>query len=115
MLLKLLQHNLNAYRGAENMDQDMNGIPDPIEIGKQALEQQKINSDIATKQLELNNKRREIEQKREAENKKIQLEKDRMKHETELQRMSDKAAMDREKLKAKTALRNKVVGESKSK
>ncbi|UVX35247.1 MAG: hypothetical protein [Bacteriophage sp.] len=38
-----------------------------------------------------------------------------MKHETELQRMSDKAAMDREKLKAKTALRNKVVGESKSK
>lgn len=112
---KITIAQLNAYRGAENMDQDMNGIPDPIEIGKQALEQQKINSDIATKQLELNNKRREIEQKREAENKKIQLEKDRMKHETELQRMSDKAAMDREKLKAKTALRNKVVGESKSK
>ena len=112
---KITVAQINAYRGAENIDQDMNGIPDPIEIGKQALEQQKINSDIATKQLELNNKRREIEQKREAENKKIQLEKDRMKHETELQRMSDKAAMDREKLKAKTALRNKVVGESKSK
>lgn len=112
---KITVAQLNAYRGTENMDQNMNGIPDPIEIGKQALEQQKINSDIATKQLELNNKRREIEQKREAENKKIQLEKDRMKHETELQRMSDKAAMDREKLKAKTALRNKVVGESKSK
>lgn len=112
---KITVAQLNAYRGAENVDQDMNGIPDPIEIGKQALEQQKINSDIATKQLELNNKRREIEQKREAENKKIQLEKDRMKHETELQRMSDKAALEREKLKAKTALRNKVVGESKSK
>lgn len=108
---KITVAQLNAYRGAENIDQDMNGIPDPIEIGKQALEQQKINSDIATKQLELNNKRREIEQKREAENKKIQLEKDRMKHETELQRMSDKAAMDREKLKAKTAIRNKVPGE----
>ena len=108
---KITVAQLNAYRGAENMDQDMNGIPDPIEIGKQALEQQKINSDIATKQLELNNKRREIEQKREVENKKIQLEKDRMKHETELQRMSDKAAMDREKLKAKTAIRNKVTGE----
>lgn len=108
---KITVAQLNAYRGAENMDQDMNGIPDPIEIGKQAIEQQKINSDIATKQLELNNKRREIEQKREAENKKIQLEKDRMKHETELQRMSDKAAMDREKLKAKTAIRNKVTGE----
>lgn len=112
---KITVAQLNAYRGAENMDQDMNGIIDVVEIGKQALEQQKIDSDIATKQLELNNKRREIEQKREAENKKIQLEKDRMKHETELQRMSDKAAMDREKLKAKTALRNKVVGESKSK
>lgn len=112
---KITVAQINSYRGAENMDQDMNGIPDPIEIGKQALEQQKINSDIATKRLELNNKRREIEQKREAENKKIQLEKDRMKHETELQRMSDKAAMDREKLKAKTALKNKVVGESKSK
>lgn len=108
---KITVAQINSYRGAENMDQDMNGIPDPIEIGKQALEQQKINSDIATKQLELNNKRREIEQKREAENKKIQLEKDRMKHETELQRISDKAAMDREKLKAKTALRNKVTGE----
>lgn len=112
---KITVAQLNAYRGAENMDQDNNGIVDVVEIGKQALEQQKINSDIATKQLELNNKRREIEQKREVENKKIQLEKDRMKHETELQRMSDKAAMDREKLKAKTALRNKVVGESKSK
>lgn len=109
---KITVAQLNAYRGAENMDQDMNGIPDPIEIGKQALEQQKINSDIATKQLELNNKRREIEQKREAENKKIQLEKDRMKHETELQRISDKAAMDREKLKAKTALKNKTNAEA---
>lgn len=109
---KITVAQINSYRGAENMDQDMNGIPDPIEIGKQALEQQKINSDIATKQLELNNKRREIEQKREAENKKIQLEKDRMKHETELQRMSDKAAMDREKLKAKTALKNKTNAEA---
>ena len=38
-----------------------------------------------------------------------------MKHETELQRMSDNAAMEREKLKAKTALKNKVAGESKTK
>ena len=109
---KITVAQLNAYREVEDMDQDMNGIPDPIEIGKQALEQQKINSDIATKQLELNNKRREIEQKREAENKKIQLEKDRMKHETDLQRMSDKAAMERERLKAKTALKNKTNAEA---
>lgn len=110
---KIAVAELSAYRGAEDMDQDQNGIPDPLEIGKQALEQQKIDSDRAGKQLELNNKRREIEMKREIEQKKIQLEKDRMKHETELQRMSDKAAMEREQLKARTALRNKVAGESK--
>lgn len=108
---KITVAQLNAYRGAENMDQDMNGIPDPIEIGKQALEQQKINSDAATKQLELNNKRREIEQKREAENKKIQIEREKIQAQKELQAQKDKAAMDREKLKAKTALRNKVTGE----
>lgn len=102
---------LNAYRGSEDMDQDQNGIPDPIEIGKQALEQQKIASADATKQLELNNKRRELEQKKEIEDRKIALERDRMAHETELQRMSDKAAMEREQLKARTALKNKVSGE----
>lgn len=108
---KITVAQLNAYRGSENLDQDGNGIPDPIEIGKQALEQQKISSDQATKQLELNNKRRELDQKKEIEQKKINLERDRMKHETELQRMSDKAAMEREELKARTALKNKVVGE----
>ena len=108
---KIAVAQLNAYRGVQDMDQDKNGIPDVIEIGKQALEQQKINSDQATKQLELNNKRREADQKKEIENKKIQLEKDRMKHETEMQRMADKAAMEREQLKARTALKNKVTGE----
>lgn len=72
---KITVAQINAYRGSENMDQDMNGIPDPIEIGKQAIEQQKVNSDAASKQFELNNKKREIEMKREIENKKIQLEK----------------------------------------
>lgn len=108
---KIAVAQLNAYRGVQDMDQDKNGVPDVMEIGKQALEQQKINSDQATKQLELNNKRREADQKKEIENKKIQLEKDRMKHETEMQRMADKAAMEREQLKARTALKNKVAGE----
>ena len=108
---KITVAQLNAYRGAENMDQDMNGIPDPIEIGKQAIEQQKVNSDAASKRFELNNKKREIEMKRDVENKKIQLEKDKMKQEMELQKQKDKAAMEREKLKAKTAIKNKVTGE----
>lgn len=108
---KITVAQLNAYRGVEDMDQDNNDIPDPIEIGKQAIEQQKVNSDIASKQFEFNNKRREMEMKREIENKKIQLEKDKMKQEMELQKQKDKAAMERERLKAKTAKANKVVGE----
>ena len=108
---KITVAQLNAYRGAENMDQDMNGIPDPIEIGKQAIEQQKVNSDIASKQFEFNNKKREMEMKREIENKKIELEKQKMKQEIELQKQKDKAAMEREQLKARTAKQNKVVGE----
>ncbi|YP_010510389.1 portal protein [uncultured phage cr23_1] len=108
---KIAVAQLNAYRGAENMDQDMNGIPDPIEIGKQAIEQQKVNSDIASKQFEFNNKKREMEMKREIENKKIELEKQKMKQEMELQKLKDKEAYKREQLKAKTARANRVVGE----
>lgn len=101
---KIAVAQINAYRGTEELDQDQNGIPDPIEIGKQALEQHKINQ-------EAYNKRYEAKQKREIEDQKIQLEKDKMKHETELQKAKDDAAYEREKLKARTALKNKVVGQ----
>ena len=101
---KIAVAQINAYRGTEELDQDQNGIPDPIEIGKQAIEQQKINQ-------EAYNKRYEAKQKREIEEQKIQLEKDKMKHETELQKAKDDAAYEREKLKARTALKNKTSGE----
>ena len=109
---KIVVAQLNAYRGSENQDVDGNNIPDVVEIGKQALEQQKINSDAAAKQLELNNKRRETEMKREIENKKIELEKQRMKHEIELQKNKDAEAYKREQLKAKTAIKNKTNAEA---
>lgn len=101
---KIAVAQINAYRGTEELDQDQNGIPDPIEIGKQSIEQQKINQ-------EAYNKRYEAKQKREIEDQKIQLEKDKMKHETELQKAKDDAAYEREKLKAKTAIKNRVPGE----
>lgn len=101
---KIAVAQINAYRGTEELDQDQNGIPDPVEIGKQAIEQQKINQ-------EAYNKRYEAKQKREIEDQKIQLEKDKMKHETELQKAKDDAAYEREKLKARTALKNKTSGE----
>lgn len=101
---KIAVAQINAYRGTEELDQDQNGIPDPVEIGKQAIEQQKINQDAY-------NKRYEAKQKREIEDQKIQLEKDKMKHETELQKAKDDAAYEREKLKARTVLKNKTSGE----
>lgn len=101
---KIAVAQINAYRGTQELDQDQNGIPDPVEIGKQAIEQQKINQ-------EAYNKRYEAKQKREIEDQKIQLEKDKMKHETELQKAKDDAAYEREKLKARTALKNKTSGE----
>ena len=109
---KITVAQLNAYRGAENMDQDGSGVPDVIEIGKQAIEQQKVNSDIASKQFEFNNKKREMEMKREIENKKIELEKQKMKQEMELQKQKDAEAYKREQLKAKTALKNKTNAEA---
>lgn len=103
---KIAVAQINAYRGTEDMDQNNNEIPDVAELGKQALEQQKINQ-------EAYNKRYEAKQKREIEDQKIQLEKDKMKHETELQKAKDDAAYEREKLKARTQLKNPVSGEHK--
>lgn len=101
---KIVVAEISAYRGTEDKDIDMNGVSDPIEIGKQALEQRKIDSAEYTK-------RYEQRQKKEIEDKKIQLEKERMKHEMELQKAKDDAALEREKIKARTALKNKTSGE----
>ena len=101
---KIAVAEISAYRGTEEKDANDNGIPDPFELGKQALEQQKIQSDTYTK-------RYEQKQKKEIEDKKIDLEKQRMKHEMELQKQKDDAAMEREKIKARTAILNKTTGE----
>lgn len=102
---KIAVAQINAYRGTENMDQDNNGIPDIVEIGKQALERQKISEDSY-------NKRYETRQKKEIEDAKIKLERDKMHHETELQKQKDSEAYRREELKAKTALKNKTNAEA---
>ena len=98
---KIVVAEISSYRGTEDKDIDMNGVSDPIEIGKQALEQRKIDSAEYTKRYE----------QRQKKDKKIQLEKERMKHEMELQRAKDDAALEREKIKARTALKNKTSGE----
>lgn len=122
---------LSAYRNAEVMDQDANGIADPIEIANQALEQQRINLEIGQKNLdvrlklaEANNKQR-LEQaklrsqekaeqnKSTIEKRKLALEEKKIKAAEKLQRMKDQAALEREKIKARTALKNRVSGENK--
>lgn len=101
---KIAVAEISAYRGTEDKDQNANNIPDPIEIAKDATNNLKIREDQYTR-------RYEIDQKRNIEKQKINLERDKMKHESQLQRQKDDAAMEREKLKAKTAIRNKVAGE----
>ena len=101
---KITVAEISAYRGTEDKDADMNGIPDPIEIAKDATSQMKIREDQYTK-------RYETRQKRDIEEQKIKLQKDQMAHESDLQKQKDDAAMQREELKSKTALANKVVGQ----
>lgn len=108
---KITVAQLNAYKGLQDLDQNDNSIPDVMEIAQQALAERKQIADESAKQMELNAKLRDSENKKQIENKKMQLERDRMKHETQLQKMNNDAAMEREKLKARTAIKNKVAGE----
>lgn len=105
---KITVAEISTYRGTENKDINQNNIADPIEIAKDATAQMKIREDAYTK-------RYESENKRDIEKQKLRLEKDRMAHEEKIQKMKDEAAMEREKLKSKTALKNPVSGERKNK
>ena len=98
---KIAVAEISAYRGTEDKDQNMNGIPDPMEIADHALQQRKLDSEQYTK-------RYEAKQKREIEDKKIELERDKMDHEMKLQKQKDDAALEREKVKGRYALRNKT-------
>ena len=103
---KITVAEMGAYRGSQDMDADQDGIPDPMEIAKDATQQMKVREDQYTK-------RYQIDQQKDIEEQKMKLEHQRMTHETDLQKQKDAAAMQREQLKAKTALKNKVVGQSK--
>ena len=102
---KITVAEMGAYRGAQDIDADQDGIPDPMEIAKDATQQMKVREDQYTK-------RYQIDQQKDIEEQKMKLEHQRMTHETELQKQKDAAAMQREQLKAKTALKNPVVGQN---
>ena len=98
---KIAVAEISTYRGTEEKDINANNVADPLEMAKAATAQRKVDSDAFTKRVE-------AKYKNEIENKKIELEKERMKHEMDLQAAKDDAAMEREKLKARTALKNKT-------
>ena len=101
---KIAVAEISTYRGTEEKDINNNGIPDPEEMYKVAMEQQKIRSGEFVKD-------RELKYKKNIEDKKIELERERMKHEMDLQKQKDDSALEREKIKARTALKNKTTGE----
>ena len=101
---KIAVAEISTYRGTEEKDINQNNIPDPQEMYKTAMEQQKIRSNEFVKD-------REMKYKKSIEDKKIELEKERMQHEMDLQKQKDDAALEREKIKARTAIRNKTTGE----
>lgn len=113
---------LSAYRGVRELDQNNNGIPDPMEIAGLALQAREMDENSSNTQFEQTLKSREIELKNEterikaasklaADNAKIALENKKLDKQIELQTMKDEAAYAREKMKAETALKNKTVGE----
>jgi hypothetical protein len=126
---KIYVAELNAYRGAEEMDQNNNGIPDVMEIAELGLKQNQFEADKMDKQMAASlkqresfakeqNERKKIETQKEIEKSKINLEKDKLtlenkklEYQKQIQVMKDKSAMAREKVKAAAAIRNKVSGE----
>ena len=112
---KIAVAEIGNYFKNTGEDLDNDGIPDPLEIASQALEERKHASEVFNKSQDRTIKEKEIKDKHDLERRRIDLEEKKLKATKELQIQKDKAAMDREKLKAKTAIRNKVSGEGKKK
>jgi len=127
---KIQVAEINVYSRQEDLDQDNDGIPDPVELGKlslqerdlaskQFMEQQKINSDRDKHSRELSFKDKELKAKQELENKKLEavkvqnanqiqladkkakLDKEMMDKKMEIERMKAKAAIAKAKQKPK--------------
>ena len=101
---KIYIEEIKAMSFDPNKDVDQDMVPDVLEQGKLALENTRAAFEHSTKIKELSDKKT-------TEDKKIALEERKLTEAKKLQKMKDDAAMKREKLKAKTAIRNKVSGQ----
>ncbi len=119
---RVITAQLNAYRNKADTDSDMDGTPDVMEIANTAIKMNEVDAKAAKDELDFElkaedsrNKTMVENRKIDIDNKKINLEREKINSQLKLQKMKDDAALEREKIKAATALKNKVVGESKKK
>ena len=115
---KIYTAELSTYIKSGSVDANQNGIPDPMEIAAQALEERRYSSEVFSKDRELRIKEKDQADKKDIESRKIELEHKKLNIENkkieaqkQLQKMKDREAMNREKLKARTAIKNKVSGQ----
>lgn len=119
---KIQVAEINVYSRQENLDQDADGIPDPVELArlsleerdassKSFLEQSKLSHEKNKHNKEMERKDKEIALKREIENKKLEAVKIQNKNQIELANKKaklDKEMMDKkmkiEQMKAKAAI-----------
>lgn len=110
---KIVVAELGAYRFQQDLDLNQDNIPDPVQIAELALQRQDLDATYFDQASKLDLKTKELDIKKTEAKSKIALEEKKLNHEMSLQKQKDKAAMDREKLKARTALKNPVAGERK--
>jgi len=119
---KIAVAEISAYRFQQDLDVDNDGISDVLQIAEHQLneydkitqhsldlEKVRAERDKAAKEASL--KEKEIKTKRELEQSKIELEEKKLRAQERIQKQKDDAALERERLKARTAIRNKVSGE----
>lgn len=83
---KIQVAEMNTYIGAENQDLNANGIPDPMEISKFALETQKANSDQYNNRMEQISKSNEFKRKEALEKRKLNLEEKKIKSQEKMKK-----------------------------
>lgn len=105
---KIAVAQINAYIGQENMDQDGNGLIDPIEIGDQALKRLELDSKNMIEKLKLDQEKvskakeerlkreelelskKELQSKEKLEKEKLKVERENMKNDLQIARINAK-------------------------
>jgi len=110
---KIQTAEINVYSRQQELDANMNGIPDPMEIAAQSLkerdiasksfmEQSRLMNDKEKANRQMNLKEREIQSKQEIENKKLQMIREQNNNQIEL--ANKKAKLDKEMMDKKMQL-----------